>query len=309
MKFPWHKYCSIKVDRRPTMQIYITNKCNLRCPGCFARFAADKDAEGDSCMRMTEYDVAVAEARSKGAKQINILGGEPLLHSKIDTMCSHNFDRGLKTTIYTNGLLLDKFVPQHFHGAKLRVSVDGMITGSKPFCRVEHSIEQYKGEVDINYMVSGETIMADLRLAARQAEDLGCKTFFISSYRYLDNNRDFFEDDSGSFSVIDGVIYNPPKAMPLIRYKELVHAFLYDYAGNMDIHISKRGMFEDLNGQPMCQCNFVNYFIGGKIIQCPYDVVNLKYQTDYQFGQRYCQHNSTCLMSKIIVRPCTRGHS
>jgi hypothetical protein len=70
----------------------------------------------------------------------------------------------------------------------------------------------------------------------------------------------------------------------------------------MEIHISKRGVFESTKTLPDTKCRFSNQFIGGKVIQCPYDIVNMKFQTDYNFGTRDCQHNSTCLMSKIILR-------
>jgi len=251
---------------------------------------------------MSEYKLAIAETRSKGARQINILGGEPLLHRQINQMCNHNFDKGLKTTIYTNGLYLGQYVPKDFHGAKIRVSVDCLSDGDKPFESLRRPVSAYlrlNGEVDINFMIGGNTTLSELKRVADEAEGIGCKTFFISSYRYLDNNADFFKNEmdlitSGSMNVID--------------YKELVHAFLWRYTGNMEIHISKRGVFESVINDIVSgncsnrKCNFANYFIGGKIIQCPYDVVNLKYAKDYEFGQRYCQHNSTCLMSKIIVQ-------
>ena len=90
--------------------------------------------------------------------------------------------------------------------------------------------------------------------------------------------------------------------MPVLKYKELIHNFLERYSGNMEIHVSKRGVFESTKTLPDNKCKFANYFIGGKIIQCPYDVVNLKFQNDYEFGKRNCQQNNTCLMSKVIYK-------
>ena len=90
--------------------------------------------------------------------------------------------------------------------------------------------------------------------------------------------------------------------MNLLNYKELVHNFLNAYHGNMEIHISKRGVFESTKVVAENKCHFANYFIGGKIIQCPYDIINLRFQKDYEFNKRYCQHNNSCLMSKIRLR-------
>ena len=89
--------------------------------------------------------------------------------------------------------------------------------------------------------------------------------------------------------------------MPVVEYKKLVYDFLNVYTGEMEIHISKRGMFESTLNPGYNKCRFANYFIGGKIVQCPYDIVNSKFQADYEYDKRHCQHNSTCMMSKIIV--------
>ncbi|PIT88468.1 MAG: hypothetical protein COU29_01650 [Candidatus Magasanikbacteria bacterium CG10_big_fil_rev_8_21_14_0_10_36_32] len=70
----------------------------------------------------------------------------------------------------------------------------------------------------------------------------------------------------------------------------------------MEIHVSKRGVFESTKTIAENKCRFANYFIGGQIIQCPYDVVNLKFQKDYTFNTRHCQQSNTCLMSKVVFK-------
>jgi len=295
MKFPWHKYKELSISKRNTLQIFITNRCNLKCPGCFAN-AAMNSGTGVHMGMEEYYNKAIKGGISRGVSQINILGGEPLLHPKLEEMCRYNADLDMKTTIYTNGLKLGDMNPVNLHGAKLRVSVDCVFKanyGSKSMEALYPILEPYSGEVDINYMVSGKTSLHELRQAAQIAEhDFGCSVFFISSYRELDNGCDFF--------------YNPAdeegRTMALLDYKKLVHRFLYKYNGGMTIHISKRGVFESTQSLPHNRCKFANYLIGGKIIQCPYDLVNLKYQEDYSFNTRFCRQNNTCLMSKIVVR-------
>ena len=49
----------------------------------------------------------------------------------------------------------------------------------------------------------------------------------------------------------------------------------------------------------MTSCGIVHR---GKIVQCLYDVVNLKFQESYEFGCRNCHHHHTCLMSKIVLK-------
>ena len=75
-------------------------------------------------MPIEEYQKAIQHAIYKGVKQINILGGEPFLHSALPEFCRYNKAFGLKTTIYTNGTFLNRW--DNLHGAKIRVSIYGL---------------------------------------------------------------------------------------------------------------------------------------------------------------------------------------
>lgn len=282
MKFPWNRYEEKGCSKRNTLQIFITNSCNLNCSGCFAKAVIENSNEHIS---VEEYEKTIKDFIGKGGKQINMLGGEPLTHPRLDKLISINKSFGLKTTIYTNGYLLDRYSKEDFDDVKLRVSL---------YCKSGKvksidSLPKTKIPFDVCYMISKNTNVNELLESATHLEkNYNCGVFFISSIRELNNeNEEFFEDTDLSMNVLD--------------YKKLVHEFLNEYNGNMGIHISKRGVFESTKNLPETKCNFANYFIGGKIIQCPYDVVNLKYQNDYSFGVRHCQHNNTCLMSKIIL--------
>jgi len=283
MKFPWNKYDELELQRRNTLQIFITNVCNLKCDGCFARKII---SENNKHMTLEEYTTAVDRFLEKDGKQINLLGGEPLLHPRLRDILKINRDKGIKTTIYTNGYFIDKYTTEDLQGAKLRVSIyceNGKIKEANGLPRTELKF-------DANFMVSSDTTVEELLDCTRHIEqNYNCDTFFISSIRELDNPRKEFFDDT-------------KLTMPVVAYKELVHNFLERYDGNMEIHISKRGVFESTKTLPDTKCRFANEFIGGQIVQCPYDIVNQKFQQDYDFGKRYCQHNNTCLMSKIILK-------
>jgi organic radical activating enzyme len=281
MKFPWDKYEELPLERRNTLQIFITNKCNLKCNGCFARniMLDNKD------ISLEEYTPAVSSFLNKGGRQINILGGEPLMHPNLKELLKINRENNIKTTIYTNGALLDKYCKEDFNNVKLRVSIY-----SKKGNKGVFNIPKTNIPFDTNFMVSKCTTLDEMLECADFAEkNYDSKTFFIYSMRELDNPRkEFFDDTQNCMSVLN--------------YKGIVHEFLEKYEGDMEIHISKRGVFESTTTLPDTKCRFANYFIGGEIIQCPYDVVNLKFQKDYEFNKRSCQQNNTCLMSKIILR-------
>lgn len=283
MKFPWHKYEELPLERRNTLQVFITNECNLRCKGCFARYVMK---DGNKYMDFEEYEKVVSRFLDKRGKQINIMGGEPLMHPMLEDFLTLNQEKGIKTTIYTNGYFMNRYSERQFHGAKLRVSVycqEGKVKSVEKLPRTDT-------EFDPNFMVTKNSKVEELLESAEYLErNFNSKVFFIFSMRELDNPRQEFFDDTEN-------------TMPVIEYKELVHNFMTRYKGNMDIHVSKRGVFESTKTLPDRKCRFANYFIGGKIIQCPYDIVNLKFQDDYEFGKRNCQQNNTCLMSKVIYR-------
>ena len=283
MLFPWDKYEEMPLGRRNTLQVFITNRCNLSCKGCFARFVMN---EGSSDISLEEYRNAVSEFLKKGGEQINLLGGEPLLHPDLRDIVDINRKLRIKTTIYTNGSFLCNYNKQDFKDIKLRVSLyckNGSIKSVDSLPKTDMPIE-------VCYMVSKKTILKGLLDSANHIEEnYNCNVFFISSIRELNNKRQEFFD-------------NTDLTMNLLKYKEIIHKFLQSYEGDMEIHISKRGVFESTKTLAEHKCRFANYFVGRRIIQCPYDVVSLKFQGDYQFNQRNCRQNNTCLMSKIILK-------
>lgn len=278
MYFPWSKYREVPLERRNTLQVFITNRCNLRCTGCFARHimkGSDKD------MSMSEYESVVSRAAKLfDVKQINLLGGESFIHKDIQLFIDINKHLGLKSTIYSNGY----FMENEIEDAKIRISIYNFnsVKGATHICK------STKNQFDANFMVSASTTVEEMLQCAKYLKDTfadRCKVFFISSLRELDNPRKEFFDDTSL-------------TMPVLQYKELVHKFLTEQTYFDEVHVSKRGVFESTCTLSDNTCHFSNYFIGGKIIQCPYNVVNKVFQNDFTYGN-FCVQNNTCLMSKV----------
>ena len=279
MIFPWNKYKEIGLERRNTLQVFITNRCNLKCNGCFAR----KVMVNNQDISLEEYQIVIKKFLKKGGKQINLLGGEPLLHPNLKEILDLNKKNKIKTTIYTNGYFINKYTKKYFKGIKLRISICSKDMQNKMF----KNLKKTNIPFDANFMVSRKTTLKELLDCAYYVEkNYNCSVFFIFSMRELDNpQKEFFMDTVNT--------------MPVMEYKQLVHNFLQKYRGKLEVHVSKRGVFESTVTIADNKCRFANYFIGGKVIQCPYDVINLKFQKDYSFGKRFCQQNNSCLMSKI----------
>jgi len=88
-----------------TVVIEPTDRCNLNCPGCYAR--STKDGCDLPYERLVEI---VQEVIGMGVTLVTLSGGEPFLREKVDrsiTRLAERFnDRGF--LVYTNGTLLDE---------------------------------------------------------------------------------------------------------------------------------------------------------------------------------------------------------
>lgn len=88
--------------------IFLTRKCNLKCPYCFAEEFVNKENEEvtiENCKKIIDF------IKKNGNKKFGLIGGEPTLHPNFREILKIIIeDEGIKEiTIFTNGLLLDKY--------------------------------------------------------------------------------------------------------------------------------------------------------------------------------------------------------
>jgi len=82
--------------------IEVSKTCNLRCPFCYANAGIKRDGE----MTFDEIVQVIKQAKSAGAKTITVLGGEPLIYSRIRELIDFINDNGLTTLMFTNGTVV-----------------------------------------------------------------------------------------------------------------------------------------------------------------------------------------------------------
>src|SRR3989338_5857008 len=109
-----------------TLQLFITNKCNLRCKGCFYAHNLGKDE-----MSFEVYKSHILKHKD-AVKKVTLLGGEPTLHSQLPQMIAFNQSLNLKTTVYTNGFHLENLGGISLAGVKIRIGVHGTYSSEKP---------------------------------------------------------------------------------------------------------------------------------------------------------------------------------
>jgi len=73
-------------------------RCNLSCDFCFNR-----GLSGTSDITLKDFERLVATIAGSGVSEIDILGGEPTLHSEFAGMMDTLYSHKMKTTISTNG--------------------------------------------------------------------------------------------------------------------------------------------------------------------------------------------------------------
>lgn len=82
--------------------LLFTQRCNRKCPYCFAGRHMAESPEDDSIS--WESLIYVADLfRAEGHNRISILGGEPTLHPHFNDMVIYLLERGFELTVFTNG--------------------------------------------------------------------------------------------------------------------------------------------------------------------------------------------------------------
>src|SRR5512137_246132 len=78
----------------------VTNKCNLRCKGCFF-FSSDEDQVAAEEQDLGRWEAFIDQEVSRGVNLAILIGGEPMLRpDRVEA-----FHRRLPTFCATNGLI------------------------------------------------------------------------------------------------------------------------------------------------------------------------------------------------------------
>jgi len=95
-RFPW------TLTDNPIGWVEITDSCNIDCRGCYRR-----RMEGHKSLVEIEAEIRFMQ-RYRNVDQINLAGGEPLVHPQIVDIVRFIHDTGLKPCIISNGHRLRK---------------------------------------------------------------------------------------------------------------------------------------------------------------------------------------------------------
>src|SRR5271169_6620914 len=104
----------------PLVILYVTEGCNLRCISCSYR----NPSPGE--LTLGEIEHLAATLKDSGLRHIVFSGGEPLLRRDFPQICGLFAAPGIRQSLLTNGLLLEKRFPEirRFFG-EIIISLDG----------------------------------------------------------------------------------------------------------------------------------------------------------------------------------------
>ena len=100
--------------RKPTiLTLLLTYACNLKCPFCGQNdIRKNHDFRGSMSLSLEQVISILDDAAASGIKNVNIWGGEPLLHPQIFEIIQEVKKRRMRCFLVTNGVLLEKYADE-----------------------------------------------------------------------------------------------------------------------------------------------------------------------------------------------------
>lgn len=257
-----------------TLQLFITNRCNKRCKGCFYADMLSSEHMGFDLYKklLNEY------AKKLSATKVVLLGGEPTLHPQLRDFVAEAAGRGLLVTVYTNGANLQALDGCVGDGVAVRIGVLGHRRSEKPLAEI--APPGYP--VSVVYMLRRDNL-DELDATAADAEArFDCRYFMLSSIRDIAKTGSYWEDT--------------PETLPNDEYKAETLRFLDRYRGGLDVHVANRGVFDGCGHD---RCRFLNLYPDGSCTLCPFDI-SLGVKDDPENFGRRCRKHRECLLQKWV---------
>jgi hypothetical protein len=107
-----------------TLQLSMTNRCNLRCKMC----SVWSNYQPENELTLEEMKDVIDQAAAWGIREINLCGGEPLLNPHCFSVIEHAKAKKMRVILTTNGTVINESVAKQLLETKLDiicVSLDG----------------------------------------------------------------------------------------------------------------------------------------------------------------------------------------
>ena len=241
--------------------ISVTNRCNLRCPYCFASYSAkEKDKlTTDNLLSLVD------ELCDKGTKLINITGGEPLLRKDIKVLIDYIvLEKGLRCSLSTNGLLLEEKIEVLKNITSINVSLDG----NKEQHNLNRGLQSYekivKGiELAVNRKIPvstctvlNKTNMNCVEYIVKFSKNMGVHCIFHIPYGRLNDeeNHQLKQMNFDETREVLQKIINYKKLGYPVYYSNKTHSYIRDWPYKQPSRILKKSDGQNNKGFRAIPC-------------------------------------------------------
>jgi len=109
----------------PIFSVTINSSCNLRCPNCYYVLLGGENAfEGGGMIKVDDFK-AIIDKYGKYIELVSLTGGEALAHPRLDQLVEIIKGNGLKASVSTNGVFIDRKLEVLKAFDSINVSLDG----------------------------------------------------------------------------------------------------------------------------------------------------------------------------------------
>jgi MoaA/NifB/PqqE/SkfB family radical SAM enzyme len=119
--------------------VNVTNRCNFKCGHCFREGATAEDLD------IGLVESAIPDFQRVGIQQVNLTGGEPILHPRFADLLELFTRHGFRLGVVTNGWLADRYLETL---APYRPYVEFVAVSLDSHLRSEHDRLRRKGSFD-----------------------------------------------------------------------------------------------------------------------------------------------------------------
>lgn len=228
--------------------ISVTNRCNLRCSYCFARYN-NKDSDDITTERMLGL---IDELANRGTRLINLTGGEPLIRKDIKKIIDYiTITKGMKCSMSTNGHLLANNLKTIKNISSINISLDGnekqhnRNRGPQDYNRVLSAIKlAIKNKIPVSTCTVLNRDNANcVDHVAHLAKEIGFLAIFHFPYGRLkpSENAAYHRIPAQKSAQILQKIIDYKNAEYPIYYSNKTHEYIRDWPFKRSSHILMRG--------------------------------------------------------------------
>lgn len=247
-----------------SMQMYLTNECNMRCPHCYMFAGLKKDRE----LSTKEIFDIISSFRKRGENNIVFSGGEIALRTDLYKILKYSYDLGISNEILTNGTLWSADLVQKVAPliTRVQISIDGYDEDTNSRIRGKGNFSKALNAVSLFYKTNIDTeVSVTPYLDKDLSEDYQCYIDFARILNQKYHRPNFLV--KFTFDILNGRTIHVSEKQKNDYQAIVTHIYneLYgDFIDKPFLEFHKRGGIEN-------NCDYGNIAISadGNVCLCP----------------------------------------